>query len=138
MTALTLHVAGSPFAYRSSPGQVRVIVGPAGSDFVVRIMGDDAPSPLLEFNRSEAGWSVAALGRAGAKRNGDPLPTEGMIDLISGDQLSIAGVVTLFVDFDSQGGVRMPAVELPADECRAVRLLLEATRGDVIQLDGAT
>jgi serine/threonine protein kinase len=148
--ALTLHIAGSPFAYRADPQQRSVTVGrqkrkvnspvDEGSDFVVRVTGDDELSLRisrrhLELVRTAAGWSVIHRGRMATEHNGQPLAPNIAIPLTPGDRVALAGVLTLFVEFDSSGGTMLPEVELPAGENRAAQLLLEATRGDIVNLE---
>jgi hypothetical protein len=147
---LTLHVAGTPYAYRADGGQRTVVVGrqrrkpdsPAGEgcDFVVRVAGNDELSLRisrrhLEFIRTENGWSVIHHGRTPTERNGVALAPGVPTPLISGDRLSIAGALTVFVDFESTGGVQVPAVTLPTNENRAARLLLDATCGDMVNFE---
>jgi hypothetical protein len=147
---LTLHVAGTPYAYRAGAGQRTVVVGrqrrkpdsPAGEgcDFVVRVAGDDELSLRisrrhLEFIWTENGWSVIHHGRTPTERNGVALTPGVPTPLVSGDRLSIAGALTVFVDFESTGGVQVPEVTLPTDENRAARLLLDATCGDMVNFE---
>jgi serine/threonine protein kinase len=147
---LTLHIAGTPYAYRAEPNQNVVTVGrqrrkpdsppDEGSDFFVRVAGNDESSLRisrrhLEFVRTPDGWSVIHRGRTPTERNGVALAPSIPTPLIPGDRLSLCGVVTLFVDFDSPGGARVSEVTLPPDENRAAQLLLDATRGDMVHLE---
>ena len=85
--------------------------------------------------RTENGWSVIHHGRTPTERNGVALPPGVPTPLISGDRLSIAGALTVFVDFESTGGVQVPEVTLPTNENRAARLLLDATCGDMVNFE---
>jgi serine/threonine protein kinase len=147
---LTLHVAGSPFAYRADASQRIVTVGrqrrkpdsaqDEGSDFVVRVSGNDELSLRisrrhLELIRTSAGWSAIHRGQMATEHNGQVLQSGVAVPLTPGDRLSLAGVLTLFVEFDSADGTTLSGAELPAGESRAAQLLLEATRGDIINLE---
>jgi pSer/pThr/pTyr-binding forkhead associated (FHA) protein len=147
---LTLHVAGSPIVYRAGPGQTAVTVGrqrrkpgaprDEGNDFVVRVADNEEMSLRIsrrhvELLRTDTGWSVISRGSAGTEHNGQMLPSGVPVPLTPGDRLSLAGVLALFVEFDTVGGATVPLADLPAGESRAARLLLEATQGDLLNLD---
>jgi serine/threonine protein kinase len=147
---LTLHVAGSPIVYRAGAGQSSVTVGrqrhkpgaprDEGNDFVVRVADNEEMSLRIsrrhvELVRTASGWSVISRGSAGTEHNGQALPSGIPVPLTPGDRLSLAGVLVLFVEFEPVGGTTVPVADLPADESRAARLLLEATQGDLLNVD---
>jgi serine/threonine protein kinase len=149
--ALTLRVAGTPFAYRADTHQSVVTVGrqrrrpgspsSEGNDFVVRVTGDDALSLRIsrrhfEIFRTPTGYLVVAQGRGGTEHNGRPCMPGEPIPLAPGDKLTIAGVLALEVLFDAQAGsAAQETVDLPVGEDQAARLLLEATTGDMVSLE---
>ena len=148
---LTLRIAGTPFAYRAEARQTVVTVGRQrrrpdslsneGNDFVIRVTGDEALSLRvsrrhLEIARTPTGYAVTAHGRAGTEHNGRPCPPGEPVPLASGDRLAVAGVLTLEVLFDAVTcGAASPTIDLQAGEDAAARLLLEATRGDLVQME---
>ena len=148
--ALTLRIAGTPFAYRAEARQAVVTVGRQrrrpdsppneGNDFVIRVTGDDALSLRisrrhLEITRTTTGFAITAHGRGGTEHNGQPLSLGEPASLSPGDRISVAGVLTLEVLFDSpDAGLATATIDLPVGEDLAARLLLEATRGDMVQM----
>lgn len=147
--SFTLHVAGSTVAYRAAANQRSVTVGrqrrkpgspmDEGSDFVVRVADNDELSLRIsrrhmEIVRTSDGWSAINRSRTGAEHNGQAMPLGEPVPLTPGDRLSLAGVVTLFVEFESTGGQALSEIDLPAGESRAARLLLEASQGDLMDL----
>jgi hypothetical protein len=150
--ALTLHVAGSGYAYRPAPGQAVVSVGrqkrrpgdppTEGNDFVVRVSGNDELSVRISRRhleiRTDAGrLTVTDRSKAGTRLNGRPLVPGEPTPLHAGDRLSLAGVL----DLDVQGAAPAALATTMAQAAPAGgaegRLVLEATQGDVVELSSS-
>jgi pSer/pThr/pTyr-binding forkhead associated (FHA) protein len=149
-SALTLRVAGTPFAYQADPRQAVVTVGrqkrrpdsppDEGNDFVLRVTDDDALSLRisrrhLEVRRTPAGYVVTDYSRAGTALNGRPLPPGAAVPLVHGDRLTVAGVLTLKVLLDGpRAESTVSHVDLPAADGPG-RVILEASLGDMVTLE---
>jgi serine/threonine protein kinase len=152
--ALTLRVEGTNFVYRPPSILPTITVGrqkrkageaaEQGNDFVLRVAGNDALSARIsrrhfELNRTPSGWVVVDRSRAGLTRNGSPLPKDTPVEVLDGDRLGVAGVVTLLVSL--RGGApdasakQAAVIDVPAPAGAGVQLQIEASVGDMLTLE---
>ena len=148
--SLALRVVGTPFVYRPAPGQESITVGRQrrspgdppdhGNDFVLRVAGSDAATVRIsrrhfEVRRCGAGFTVTDLSKTGLALNGRPLPKNTAAPLAAGDQLCVAGVVTLEVLFQQElAGIVSAIAQAPAGGAGG-RLELEASLGDIVTVE---
>jgi pSer/pThr/pTyr-binding forkhead associated (FHA) protein len=148
---IALQVVGTPYAYRSRPGQSPITFGRqkrhpgdppnSGNDMVLRVVGNDELSARIsrqhcEIRLEEGRYYVLDHSKAGTEHNGQLLPGNTPVPLAHGDRLVVAGVVTLEVrlqDF-SAGGRLLGEVEATAGDT-SHPLMLEATCGELITLE---
>jgi serine/threonine protein kinase len=148
---LTLRIAGTSFAYRPLPGQDVITIGRQkrklgdppdhGNDLVLRVPGNDSLSARIsrrhcEIRRQGGGFVILDHSKVGMAKNGQPLPHGVPAPLAAGDQLLIAGVITLEVLFQRglMAGATRTAVEVGQDGGTDV-VILEATLGDMMTME---
>jgi serine/threonine protein kinase len=145
LSPLSLRVLGTPFAYRPLPGQAVIRLGrqkrrpgeapEAGNDVVLRVPNDDDLSARisrqhLAILQSDGCYAVVDYSKAGTLLNGAALTREVPVELADGDQLVVAGVVTLQVDLADRPA-RAAGAEV-SFSAGAARVVLEATLGDMV------
>jgi serine/threonine protein kinase len=148
---LTLRIAGTSFAYRPLPGQDVITIGRQkrklgdppdhGNDLVLRVPGNDHLSARIsrrhcEVRRQGDGFVVIDHSKVGLAKNGQPLPRGIAVPLAAGDQLVIAGVVTLEVLLHK--GVAVGAVRVTVEAGQGSGtdvVVLEATLGDMVTME---
>ena len=148
---LTLHVVGTPYAYRARPGQTRITLGrqkrrpteplTSGNDMVLRIVGNDELSARISRRHCEIlydgrGFHIIDYSKAGTEHNGQLLPSDTAVPLADGDRLVVAGVVTLAVRLHVGARAAAPQGEVQVTaRGAAAPVVLEATCGDLVTLD---
>jgi serine/threonine protein kinase len=152
--SIVLKVVGTNFAYRPPSIRPTVTVGrqkrkaddpqDQGNDFVLRVAGNDALSARIsrrhfELIRTPAGWSVIDRSKAGLTHNGVRLLKDHPVELADGDELGVAGVVTLNVSLGGASSRDQPKlaaiVEVPAAAGAQGQLQIEASVGDMVTVD---
>jgi serine/threonine protein kinase len=152
---IALRVRGTNVAYRPpsilpivTVGRQRRKVGDSpdqGNDFVLRVAGNDTLSARIsrrhfELHRIADGWAAIDRSKAGLTRNGEPVPKDTPVGLADGDELGVAGVVTLEVLIRGSGPddwVQQAAfVEVPAPAgIGGGQVQIEASVGEMVTVD---
>jgi serine/threonine protein kinase len=152
--SISLKVVGTQFAYKPPPGLPIISIGrqkrkpgeapELGNDFVLRVAGNDALSARisrrhLELHRTPTGYSVVDKSKTGVTKNGEALPSGTPVELVDGDLLNIAGVVTLEVSIRAAGhedqGKQAAVVEVPAPVgAGGGQIHIEASLGDMMTM----
>jgi serine/threonine protein kinase len=150
---LRLRILGTPFAYRTVPGQAVVSLGrqkrrpgeapQAGNDVVLRVPNNDELSARisrrhLEIHRQGDGFVVIDRSKVGTQLNGRPLTRDVPEPLASGDQLLVAGVLTLEVDLQGTAPVRPLAgneLVVSSRDKDPTAVVLEVSVGDMVTME---
>ena len=149
---LYLRILGTPYLYETPAdcalitfGRQRRKAGQSaeeGNDLVIRVAGEDQKSLRisrrhLEIQRADDQYFVVDCSTAGTQLNGQRLTKGERTPVRSGDQLSLADVLTLeiLVAADTLSGVTHPAVELASNAADNALVFIEASLGDLKTLE---
>jgi serine/threonine protein kinase len=150
---LCLRVVGTPYIYRSPPGTTSFSVGrqrrksgesdETGNDFVIRVPGSDQKSLKIsrrhfEILRTGDEYSIVDRSKMGVELNGVRLRRDEPYRIQSGNEIRIAGVVTLEVLVQSESLAEPVASSVdvcPSDGSSRRKISLEATVGDLVTAD---
>jgi len=148
-------IVGTPYFYEAPPALEKISVGrqrrkpgglaEEGNDFVIRVPDSDEKSLRisrrhLEIQRVGNQCWVSDHSTAGTSLNGHRLIRQQSVALKSGDQLTLADVLTLEVLLrtDAVPGNVQSAIHVPSSAAGGPSLVIEATVGDMKTVEPET